>query len=296
VVLEVSSNLCRVDLAGQSLLCRLRGALSAQETGFTNVIAVGDRVIVQENSPGHGVVEQVLPRRSVLARPDVFRSHLRQVIVANADQLLIVAAWRNPLIWLELIDRYLIAAERHNLIPLICVNKVDLAADQAECQILLQPYQTLGYQVLFTSARTHSGLDLLREAMRGRVTALAGLSGVGKSSLLNAIQPGLHLRTGAISDGSGNGQHTTTQVSLLPLAMGGFVADTPGIREFGLSGLSQSELIAFYPDLTTYAHLCRFANCSHQHEPDCAVKAAVTAQKIAPIRYDNYLKIYHSLA
>ncbi|MBI1882246.1 MAG: ribosome small subunit-dependent GTPase A, partial [Chloroflexi bacterium] len=222
-VVEVSSGLCRVDLGGRILMCRLRGSLTAEDTGYTNVIAVGDEVIVLDDASPRGVVEQVLPRRSVLARPDVFYSHLQQVIVANADQLLIVAAWRNPTLWPELVDRYLIAAERNKLTPIICVNKIDLAEDLLACQTALRPYQALGYQVIFASALTGAGIDTLGEILRGGTTALAGMSGVGKSSLLAAVQPGLQLRTGAVSESSGEGRHTTTQVTMLSLTGGGFV-------------------------------------------------------------------------
>lgn len=298
LVIEVSSGLCRVEAAGQIHLCRLRGSLSAGETGFTNVVAVGDEVFVLPDEAGGGVVEQVLPRRTILARPDVFRSHLRQIIVANAEQLLIVAAWRNPPLWPELVDRYLIAAERYKLTPIICLNKIDLAEAEgslAECQAIFQIYRSLGYLVILTSARTGLGVNTLRQTLQGRITALAGLSGVGKSSLLAAVQPGRQLRIGAVNESSGEGRHTTTQVTLLPLANGGYVADTPGIREFGLSGLSRHELIQFYPELLAHAHRCRFANCSHRHEPDCGVKAALQAGTVALLRYDNYQKIYESL-
>ncbi len=299
LVVEVSSGLCRVEAAGQTLLCRLRGSLSAQETGFTNVVAVGDQVLVSADGAGGGVVEQVLPRRTILARPDVFYSHLRQIIVANADQLLIVASWRNPNLWPELVDRYLIAAGRYNLTPIICINKVDLAEAEgslAECQTIAQLYQQLGYHVILASARTGLGVASLRQILPGRITVLAGLSGVGKSSLLEAVQPGWQLRTGPVSQFSGEGRHTTTQVTMLPLANGGFVADTPGIREFGLSGLSPSPLIQFYPDLAAYAPRCRFADCSHRHEPGCAVKMALAAGQLPALRYDNYQKIYESLS
>lgn len=296
VVVEVSSSLCRVDVEGRSLMCGLRGSLSAVDTGFTNVVAVGDHVIVKDgDGSGHGIVEAVLPRRSALARPDVYLDHLRQVIVANADQVLIVVAWRDPVIWLELIDRYLVSAERCNLRPIICVNKVDLAEDEAACRATLRPYLDLGYRVLFTSALTGQGIPDLCEVLRGRITVLTGVSGVGKSSLLIAVQPGLHLRTREVSDASGEGKHTTTQVSMLKLEMGGFVVDTPGIREFGLSGLRQSELVHFYPEIASAARYCRFSDCSHTHEPDCAVKHALREGRISEARYHSYQKIYLTL-
>ena len=302
VVVEVSSSLCRVELDGQDLVCNVRGSLSAQDTGFTNVIAVGDRVIVSQNGAARGVVEAVLPRRGILARPDFshdgYRTHgrhLQQVIAANVDQLLIVASWREPPLWAELVDRYLITAERNNLSPTICVNKIDLAEDIAACRTALRPYLDLSYRVLFTSALTGKGIDKLRKVLRGRTTVLAGLSGVGKSSLLTAVQPGLQLRTREVSAHSGEGQHTTTQVNLSRLEMGGAVIDTPGIREFGLVGLRQEELVHFYPEIAAVAVSCRFSNCTHAHEPDCAVKAAVKHGQVSATRYHNYRKLYHSL-
>lgn len=311
-VIEVSTGLCRVRVDGGveprfDLICGVRGALSAEDTGFTNVVAVGDRVVI---SPGEGaadevhpaeegVIEAVLPRRSALTRPDVFYGHLQQVIVANADQLLIVAAWQDPVLWMELIDRYLIAAERHGLIPVICVNKVDLAASVEVCRAKMKPYLALGYRVLMTSALTGQGVDELSALLYGKTTVLAGMSGVGKSSLLAAVQPGLQLRIGEVSD-FGEGRHTTSQVNLIELEMGGAVVDTPGIREFGLSGLRRAELVGFYPDLCGVRERgvngrCRFADCSHTHEPGCAVKAAVRQGHVSPDRYHSYRKIYYSL-
>jgi ribosome biogenesis GTPase len=295
VVVEVSSSLCRVDLDGRGLVCALRGSLSAGETGYTNVVAVGDDVLVSANGSDQGVVERVLPRRSVLARPDVFHSHLAQVIVANADQLLIVAAWRDPVLWPELIDRYLITARRNNLTPVICVNKVDLAESVAACRAKLQPYLDLGYRVVFASALNGQGIGELRKTLRGQTTVLAGMSGVGKSSLLTAAQPGLQLRVSEVSEDSGEGRHTTTQVTMLKLDMGGFVVDTPGIREFGLSGLRRDELAGFYPEITAAAAGCRFGDCSHIHEPGCAVKLAMQQGRLSAMRYHSYQKIYHTL-
>jgi ribosome biogenesis GTPase / thiamine phosphate phosphatase len=298
-VSEVSSGLYRVVLPDRTLLCNLRSALRTPHDGFSNVLAAGDEVIVSHNGHERGIVEAVLPRRSALARPDAFYSHLQQVIVANVDQVLIVASWREPVFWPELVDRYLIAAARYNLAPIICVNKIDLAEKAADANDLartLAAYQQAGYRVLPTSARTGHGLDALREMLAGRTTALAGLSGVGKSSLLSVTEPGLNLRTAEVSDRRHEGRHTTTQVTLHPLAAGGFVADTPGIREFGLAGLKRRDLPGFYPEIVAAADGCVYTDCSHTREPGCAVKAAVRDGRIAAMRYASYRKIRHDLA
>ncbi len=295
LVVEVSKGMCRVDVGERVLLCHIRGALNAENTGFTNPVAVGDRVIVNAVGPDEGIVEAILPRQSVLARPDVFHSHLQQAIVANADQLLIVASWQEPVIWLELVDRYLIAAERNHLPALICLNKIDLAEDMAQCRATLQPYQALGHGVVFTSALTRQGIAELRALLQNRTTVLAGLSGVGKSTLLSMVQPGLQLRTGAVSQSSGEGRHTTTQATLIRLKAGGAVVDTPGIREFGLSGIHRAELGQYFKEIGAVAVACRFKNCAHLTEPDCAVQSAVAGGKIAASRYHSYRQIYDSL-
>lgn len=302
IVVEVSSGLCRVELGKHSLICSVRGTLSAEESGFTNILAVGDEVIVSEDGAERGVVEAVLPRRTLLTRPDFshdgYRLHgrrLQQVIVANADQLLIVASWQDPALWPELIDRYLITAERNGLAPIICVNKVDLAEDAKVCQEKVAPYINLGYRVLLTSALDGRGLKKLRKVLRGHLTALAGLSGVGKSSLLLALQPDLALRVGEVSDYSHAGRHTTTQVNLIELEGTGRVVDTPGIREFGLDGLRRAELVHFYPEILAVAGQCAFRDCSHLHEPGCAVQAALETGQVSTMRYKNYRKINEKL-
>jgi ribosome biogenesis GTPase len=296
MVVEVSSSLCRVAVNGHTLLCNLRGSLSAEDSGYTNLIAVGDRVTVTPFGSDSGVIDAVLPRLSALARPDPFYSHLKQIIVANADQLLIVASWLEPPLWPELIDRYLIGAERNRLAPVICVNKIDLAEDRDKVQLSVRPYLQLGYRVLFASALSGEGIAELRAAMQGKMSVLAGLSGVGKSSLLAAVHPGLDLRTGAVSTHwGGQGQHTTTQVNLFTLGDGGYVVDTPGIRQFAVAGLLPAELLRFYPEIAEVAAQCRFDNCSHTHEPGCAVKAALRQGRLSITRYHNYCQILETL-
>jgi ribosome biogenesis GTPase len=291
VVVRISSGLCEVIARAQALMCSVRGSLTAYDSGYTNVVAVGDEVLVSRVDSQRGVIERVQPRRTCLSRPDVFYPHLRQVIVANVDQILVVSSLQDPAVWYELIDRYLIAATYHELTPIICLNKVDLAGSEDECTQLMQPYLTLGHQVLFTSVLTGQGLPELCSMLQDKGTVLAGLSGVGKSSLLNGVQPGLRLKTGMTSARHHEGRHTTVQVSLLPLAMGGYVVDTPGIREFGLWDVSRNEVAAYFPEIANFAAGCRFPGCSHLHEPDCAVQAAAERGGIAASRYDSYVKI-----
>jgi ribosome biogenesis GTPase len=294
-VVEVSSGLCRVEVHGGVVLCSLRGSLSVSETGYTNVVAVGDWVVISQDGPDQGVVEEVLSRRNQITRPDPFYRHLQQTLVANVDQLLVVASWRDPHIWPELIDRYLIAAERDRVAPLLCVNKIDLADSLEEVRTAIGPYRELGYRVILTSAQRGDGVAALRLLLEGQVTVLAGLSGVGKSTLLSAVDPSLDLRVGAVNEERHQGRHTTSQSIMLPLGDKGYVVDTPGIREFGLAGLRRPELIAFYPELEEAALACRFSDCTHDHEPDCAVRAAAEEGLISPTRFDSFRKIWATL-
>ncbi len=294
-VIEVSMGICRVEYEGEVLLCSLRGALTVEQTGFTNVVTIGDYVDIQPTEAGKGIIEAVMPRRNSIARPDPFYTHLQQLLVANVDQLLIVAAWRQPHIWTELIDRYLITAERNAITPVICVNKIDLADNLAEVDEVLYPYQHNGYHIIHTSATKGIGMKHLCEWVAGKVTVLAGLSGVGKSSLLAAIQPDFDLRVGAVNDALGQGRHTTTQSNMMSFGDGGYVIDTPGIREFGLYGLAADELVHFYPEFAEQAGQCRFADCTHLHEPGCVVLEAVEAGAVSQLRHHNYQLIRKSL-
>ena len=298
LVVEVSSGLCRVEIGNKTLVCTLRGNLQIHETGYSNLIAVGDRVIISQDGDENGVVEKVLPRRSILARAHGKILSLQQIVVANVDQVLIVASWREPHIWPKLIDRYLIAAERNHLKAIICINKIDLIEDQKEFAEITQPYTKLGYQTILASTVTKEGVIKLRSLLKESITVLAGLSGVGKSSLLTAVQPNLDLKTGSVAESvrfRGQGQHTTTQSSLWKLENGGIVIDTPGIRDFGLVGIAQSELANWYPEMRVLSGQCRYTDCVHLNEPDCAIKNAVEIGDISPIRYKNYLAIRETL-
>jgi ribosome biogenesis GTPase / thiamine phosphate phosphatase len=296
VVVEVSRGLCRAEVDGQILVCDIRGILTAEGSGFTNIVAVGDRVLLDLHEDQRGLIQKVLPRRSGLARADSFDDHLKQILAANVDQVLIVASWREPQFWPRLVDEYLIGAARNNLQAVICVNKVDLAANVGEVETAVAIYQELGYPLYLTSADTGYGLDVLRDALSGQITVLAGLSGVGKSSLLSAMDPNLDLKTNAISEKRHQGKHTTTQANMYPFSAGGYVVDTPGIRDFGLIGLHQADLIDFYPDLAGYVVQCRFSDCTHDHEPGCAVQTAVANRQIDAQRFKSYTQLFSKLA
>lgn len=294
-VVEIATGLYTIQTPAGRYVCTLRKALRVEHSGYSNMLAVGDEVIVSHNGHTRGTVDAILPRRSALARPDPFNAFKQQVVVANVDQLLIVASWRNPAFWPELTDRYLIAARRHNLVPVIVINKIDLAEDRWELDATQAAYRDAGYRVITTSAVQGAGIEELRDILRGRTTALAGLSGVGKSSLLGAVEPGLNLKIGDVSERRHEGRHTTTQVTLHPLASGGFVADTPGIREFGLSGLRKADLQRFYPEFAEPAKTCEYANCTHTREPWCAVKSAMRAGRLSRMRLESYWKIFDDL-
>ena len=295
MVVSVSSGLCSVRVANASVACRLRGKLSAKQIEFTNAVAVGDEVVLTLEAGGDGIIEDVLPRGTLLTRPDVFYSHLSQVIVANAHQLLIVSSWREPTLWPELIDRYLIAAQRSGLEPIICVNKADLIADETEFTRSLSPYRELGHRVIRTGALSGEGIDELRDSLRNRMTVLTGLSGTGKSSLISAVQPGLELLTGDVGERSGEGRHTTTKAIVIDLELGGHVVDTPGIREFGLSGLRKRDLAGFFPEIAQLTGRCRFGDCTHLTEPECAVRTAEANGTLPKSRYHSYRQIGETL-
>ncbi len=292
LVIETSKGLFRVQVNGRAILCSLRGNLAVAETGYTNAAAVGDQVVVREDGTGSGVIEAVLPRRSLLARPDVFDSPLQQIIVANVDQLLVVSAWREPHIWLELVDRYLIVAERYNLPAIICVNKIDLLEDAAELDVTMRPYRELGYPIVITSASTGAGIEHLRGLLANQTTVLA----IGYANRQHPHQWDFvdqNLAYELVFGGHGLND-TGLQATWLPLNAGGAVVDTPGIREFGLSGLYQTDLVDFMPDLVEHAPNCRFNNCLHRDEPGCAVRAAAAAGHIATSRYESSRCLRHS--
>ena len=272
---------------GPTRNCATRRLLKTLSTDQRHVVAAGDRVWVRPEGDREGIIERVEPRRGVLSRTSRGRQH---VIVANVDQVLIVASAAEPRLKPNLIDRYLIAAGKNRVEPLICINKVDLI-DRAEIQPLVGVYSQLGYRVLLASATRDWGIEHLRTFLSGRQTAVAGQSGVGKSSLLNAVDPELGLRVQTVSAENEKGRHTTTTAELIPLTEGGYVVDTPGIRQFQLWDVIAEELSGYFSEFRPYVSHCRYPDCTHLHEEPCAVKDAVADGYIDVRRYESYLQM-----
>jgi ribosome biogenesis GTPase len=260
------------------------------ERRCTNPLAIGDGVLVRRTTHEQGTIEKLLPRRNELARAAPGRAALKHVLVANLDLLLVVSAVRDPAPNLARLDRFLVLAEQAQIAAMVIVSKIDLG-DPAEAEHLYQPYRTAGYTVLLTSAATGAGVDAVRAVLRDRVSAMVGPSGVGKSTLLNTVQPGLRLRAAAVNARTGKGRHTTSVAQLIALEAGGYVADTPGLRGIEPHDLNPAMLDHFFPEMRPYLGGCRFSGCTHLHEPGCAVRAALTAGAIAASRYGSYVKL-----
>lgn len=272
---------------------------AVREIEHTDPVAIGDHVRFTDAGPGRGMIVEVLPRRSRFSRPAPVpgRRVFEQVIVSNPDQIVPIFAVANPTPHWGLLDRYLVAAEAAGLPSLIVITKLDLAWKNRELEQDLETYRRIGYPVLQVCSATGEGIEELTSALRGKTSVLIGKSGVGKTSLLNAIQPGLGLRVKAVSAGEqGKGRHTTTHYEMFPLAFGGALVDTPGMREFGLWDVSTDELASLFPEMADHVGRCKFGlSCQHDREPGCAIRKAVMAGTVSPYRYQSYMKLREEL-
>lgn len=275
----------RVYCDGEMLDATLRGRLKHARG---DRVLVGDAVDLGLHSDGSVTVEAVAPRRSVLKRRTPGRSHGERAVAANLDQVMVVGSVNRPEWDFHLIDRFTAVAEANDLPVVLVVNKCDLEGDSEHCA---EPYHQAGYPVVRTSVKRPQGLEQLREQLEGNVSLFTGPTGVGKSSLLNALQPGLRLRTGAVSTKSRTGRHTTVAAEMHPFGARGFVVDTPGLRDIGLWGLDPHEVAAAFPEFASRAARCRFDNCRHLEEPGCAVVAAVEDGEVAGTRLESYRRM-----
>jgi len=266
-----------------------------REIEHEDPIAIGDRVRFVDVEQNRGMITEVLPRLSKLSRPATVPGQrvFEQVIVSNADLVLPVFAVADPTPKWGLLDRYLVSAESSNLPVLIVITKLDLAWKNKELDSDLEAYRRAGYPIQTVSASTGEGIEELKQTLRGRMSVLVGKSGVGKTSLLNAIQPGLGLRVKEVGKGEqGKGRHTTTHLEMFELDFGGTIVDTPGIREFGLWEIAGEELAYLFPEMVDYVGQCKFGlSCQHDREPGCAIRKAVVAGKISPHRYKSYMNL-----
>ncbi len=270
--------------------CTVRRVLRTRSTIGRGAVTVGDRVCFtadeRDGVETEGVIESVAPRRGELKRVSNRREH---TVVANVDQVLIVASAEAPKP--HLVDRYIVSALHGQIAPIVCLNKIDLLSDE-EVGAFVSVYAALGYDTLGTCATDGRGVDALRDLLRDKESVLAGQSGVGKSSLLNTLQPGLGLKVGAISVETSKGRHTTTRATLLKLDFGGYVVDTPGIRSFDLAQVPRERLEEFFVEFVEHVPNCRFADCTHIHEDGCAILAAVDEAAICRQRYDSYVRLF----
>ena len=288
--------------AGETIKARIRGRfrLDAQEIDETNPLAVGDRVTLRVDTDGVGMVTGIEPRQNQLSRRAAGRKAAikEHVMVANVDRVWCIQSTFGPKLNAGFVDRLLVAAEASHIPAGLVINKIDLIADNDRAQEAIafwtDLYRQLGYPVLLTSADTGEGVGAFRDALANQTSVVSGPSGVGKSSLLNAVEPGLDLRTSEISDKTQKGRHTTTFATLHPLA-GGWVADTPGVREWGIWDMAPTELGGYFVEFRPFIPDCRFPDCTHDHEPGCAVADAEERGEIAPERYGSYLQMLESV-
>lgn len=290
LVTSAQSGFFTVQTEKDALVCRLRGRLK-RGPREEDIVAIGDRVEVTRVDEARGMIEAVLPReRALVRKAPTPRGEYMQIIVANPDQAVFVFACAEPAPRLGMLDRFLVISEKQEIPALIVVNKIDLVGLEAS-QDHFGLYSRIGYEVIYTSARTGAGLDALHAHLEGKISVFSGPSGVGKSSLLNAMQPGLGLEVKSVSEATSKGRHTTVKRALFPIRGGGYVADTPGLKALALWDIEPEELDGYFPEIRPLIHACAYNDCTHIDEPHCAVQAAVAAGTIPVSRYGAYVRM-----
>ena len=278
---------------GQLFDCKVKGNFRLKGIRSTNPVAVGDRVTIVTNQENTAFITDIEDRRNYIIRKSINLSKQSHIIAANVDQALLVVTVNYPQTSTTFIDRFLASAEAYRIPVILVFNKTDLLdADEVRYQQMMASlYETVGYQCLQISAETGEGIDLLKQLLPDKITLLSGNSGVGKSTLINRLVPGINLRTSEISDAHNTGLHTTTFSEMIHLEGGGWLIDTPGIKGFGTFDMEPEELTSYFKEIFRFSQDCRFSNCTHTHEPGCAVLKALEDHFIAPSRYQSYLSM-----
>jgi len=289
-VVRIQSGFFNVETDQGLVVCRLRGRLKRGRR-HGDILAVGDRVQISQLDDGSGMIESIDERITMFSRmAPTARGEYQQILIANPDQAVFVFSVIDPEPRLRMLDRFLIVAEKANIPSIIVFNKVDLVGKRITRKYYGY-YEKIGYPVMYTSALSGTGIKKLHAQLKGKISVLAGPSGVGKSSLLNAIQPELGLAVRDVSVSTGKGRHTTVVREMFALNGGGYIADTPGLKALALWDIEPEEVDGYFPELRALVHLCKFSNCMHLHEPGCAVKDAVERDEINPERYESYIRL-----
>lgn len=279
---------------GTEVNCKIKGRFRLKGIRTTNPVAVGDRVVITPNPDGTAYITDIHPRKNYIIRRASNLSKEAHIIAANLDQAFLIVTLAHPATSTTFIDRFLSTAEAYRVPATIIINKVDLLTDTDDRELLdavTYLYTTIGYRVIHTSVKSGEGIDELRKALANKITLLSGNSGVGKSSLINCIIPGMKLRTAEISEIHQTGMHTTTFSEMYPLPAGGYIIDTPGVKGFGTIDYDKYEVAHFFPEIFEASKECRYGNCTHTHEPECAVLQALDDNRIAASRYASYMSI-----
>ena len=283
----------KTDDGGQLIDCKIKGNFRLKGIRSTNPVAVGDRVTIIPNAEGTAFITAIEDRRNYIIRKSSNLSKQSHIIAANVDQAFLVVTVNYPQTSTTFIDRFLASAEAYRVPVTLLFNKTDLLSEEElrYQQMMIDLYDTVGYQCLAISAETGEGIDKVMDMLTGKVTVLSGNSGVGKSTLINRLLPGVNLRTSDISDAHNSGMHTTTFSEMIPLPLGGYIIDTPGIKGFGTFDIEPEELTSYFKEIFRFSKECRFSNCTHTHEPGCAVLKAVEEHFISQSRYQSYLSM-----
>ena len=283
----------KTDDGGQLIDCKIKGNFRLKGIRSTNPVAVGDRVTIIPNAEGTAFITAIEDRRNYIIRKSSNLSKQSHIIAANVDQAFLVVTVNYPQTSTTFIDRFLASAEAYRVPVTLLFNKTDLLSEEElrYQQMMIDLYDTVGYQCLAMSAETGEGIDKVMDMLTGKVTVLSGNSGVGKSTLINRLLPGVNLRTSDISDAHNSGMHTTTFSEMIPLPLGGYIIDTPGIKGFGTFDIEPEELTGYFKEIFRFSKECRFSNCTHTHEPGCAVLKAVEEHFISQSRYQSYLSM-----